>query len=52
MKKLWVFGCSASDLYDTDSSIIHWASKEYTDWQVDIVNILFDKITNKSKNII
>lgn len=33
MKKLWVFGCSVSELYDTETSITHWASKEYTDWK-------------------
>jgi hypothetical protein len=33
MKKLWVFGCSISDLYDSESSIKHWASQEYMDWK-------------------
>lgn len=33
MKKLWVFGCSISDLYDSESSIKHWASQEYIDWK-------------------
>lgn len=33
MRKLWVFGCSISDLYDSESSIKHWASQEYIDWK-------------------
>jgi hypothetical protein len=33
MNKLWVFGCSISDLYDSESSIKHWYSQEYIDWK-------------------
>jgi hypothetical protein len=33
MKKLWVFGCSISDLYDSESSIKHWYSQEYINWK-------------------
>ena len=33
MKKLWVFGCSISDLYDSDSSAKHWLSQEYINWK-------------------
>ena len=33
MRKLWVFGCSISDLYDSESSIKHWFSQEYIDYK-------------------
>lgn len=32
MKKLWVFGCSISDLYDSETSKYYWSS-EYLDWK-------------------
>lgn len=32
MKKLWVFGCSISDLYDSETSKYYWSS-EYIKWK-------------------
>ena len=32
MKKLWVFGCSVSDLYNTETSKYYW-SGEYLKWK-------------------
>lgn len=32
MKKLWVFGCSISDLYDSETSKYFWSS-EYLKWK-------------------
>jgi hypothetical protein len=32
MKKLWVFGCSISDLYDSVTSLYYW-SEEYLKWK-------------------
>jgi hypothetical protein len=32
MKKLWVFGCSISDLYDSETSKYYWSS-EYLEWK-------------------
>lgn len=32
MSKLWVFGCSISDLYDSKSAIWYW-SKPYIEWK-------------------
>jgi hypothetical protein len=32
MKKLWVFGCSISDLYDSETSKYYW-SEEYLEWK-------------------
>lgn len=32
MRKLWVFGCSVSDLYDSESAKYYW-SKNYLNWK-------------------
>jgi hypothetical protein len=32
MKKLWVFGCSISDLYDSETSLYYW-SEGYLKWK-------------------
>ena len=53
MKKLWVFGCSISDLYDSESSKYYWSS-DYLQWKGYIpkhyTQIIADKLNRQLVN--